>query len=188
MARGCSSCSSLDGDAPPFEMPVIIRKTDAPPSGDHGATPALGAVALVGGGRAVPVGGGGTVVSESSSPPEDAGRTPTTGARPLPGAARRLRWRNRSVGASFRTPGPWTGSARTGRRPLARPAWKQWAARRVPSLAGLAPAWDRTDQWTRCSRGGGGVTAPGVTESVRGHTGRRGPGTVAAFHSGPLVP
>jgi len=48
----------------------------------------LGAVALVGGGRAVPGGGGGTVAGETKSLPEDPGRTPTTGARPPPGAGR----------------------------------------------------------------------------------------------------
>jgi len=48
----------------------------------------LGAVALVGGGRAVPGGGGGTVAGEANSLPEDPGRTPTTGARPPSGAGR----------------------------------------------------------------------------------------------------
>jgi len=88
MARGSSSSSLLDGGAPPFEMPGTSRMTDAPPAKDLGATPALGAVALVGGGRAVPGGGGGTVAGESNSLPEDPGRTPTTGARPPPGAGR----------------------------------------------------------------------------------------------------
>jgi len=69
-------------------MPDISRATDAPPAGDPGATPALGAVAPVGGGRAVPVGGGGTVAGALNSPPEDPGRTPTTGDRPPPGAGR----------------------------------------------------------------------------------------------------
>jgi len=86
MARGSSSSSPLDGGAPTFEMPGTSRVTDAPPAGDPGATPALGAVAHVGGGRAVPGGGGGTVAGESNSLPEDPGRTPTTGARPPPGA------------------------------------------------------------------------------------------------------
>jgi len=45
-------------------------------------------MAPVGGGRAVPVGGGGTVTGESNSPPEDPGRTPTTGSRAPPGAGR----------------------------------------------------------------------------------------------------
>jgi len=88
MARGSSSSSPLDGGAPPFEMPVTGRVTNVPPAGDPGALRALGAVALVGGGRAVPVGGGGTVAGESNSSPEDPGRTPTTGARPPPGAGR----------------------------------------------------------------------------------------------------
>jgi len=88
MARGSSSPSPLDGGAPPFEMPGTSRVTDAPPPGDPGALRALGDLALVGGGRAVPVGGGGTVAGESNSPPEDPGRTPTTGARPPPGAGR----------------------------------------------------------------------------------------------------
>jgi len=62
----------------------------------------------------------------------------------------RLRWRNPSVGAWGLTPRPWMGSARPGRRPLAHPAWKRWEARRVPGLAGHPPAWDRSDQRTRC--------------------------------------
>jgi len=62
--------------------------TDAPPAGDPGALRALGAVALVGGGRAVLAGGGDTVADESNSPPEDPDRPPTTGARPPPGAGR----------------------------------------------------------------------------------------------------
>ena len=88
MARGSSSYSSLYGGASPNEMPGTSRVTDAPPAGDLGAMPALGAVALVWGGRAVPGGGGGTVAGESNSLPEDPGRTPTTGARHLPGAGR----------------------------------------------------------------------------------------------------
>jgi len=88
MARRSSSSSPHDGGAPPFEMPGTIRVKDAPPAGDSGALRALGAVALFGGGRAVPVGCGGTVAGESNFPPEDPGRTPTTGARPLPGAGR----------------------------------------------------------------------------------------------------
>jgi len=48
----------------------------------------MGAVALVGGGRAVLVGGGGTLAGESNSPPEDPGHSPTTGAGPPPGAGR----------------------------------------------------------------------------------------------------
>jgi len=83
-----SSSSPLNGGAPPFEMPGTSRMTDAPLAGDPGALRALGAVALVGGGRAFPVGGGGTVADESDSPPEVPGRTPTTGARPPPGAGR----------------------------------------------------------------------------------------------------
>jgi len=39
-------------------MPGTSRVTDAPPPGDLGPAPAVGAVALAGGGRAVPVGGG----------------------------------------------------------------------------------------------------------------------------------
>jgi len=87
-ARGSSSSSPLGGGAPPFEMPATFRVTDAPPAGDPGAMRELGAVALVEGGRAVPAGGGGTVVGESKSLPEDPGRTTTTGARPPPGAER----------------------------------------------------------------------------------------------------
>jgi len=48
----------------------------------------LGTVAPVGGGRAVPGGGGGTVAGESKSLPKDPCRTPTAGARPPPGAGR----------------------------------------------------------------------------------------------------
>jgi len=88
MARGSSSSSPLDGGAPPFEMPGNSRVTDAPPAGDVGATPAFGAVALVGGGRAVLGGGGGTGAGESNSLPEDLGRMPTTGARLPAGAGR----------------------------------------------------------------------------------------------------
>jgi len=86
MASGSSSSFPLDEGTPPFEILGTIRVTDEPPAGDHGATAALGAVALVGCGRAVPVGGGGTVAGAWSSPPEDPGRSPTTGARPPPGA------------------------------------------------------------------------------------------------------
>jgi len=86
MASRSSSSFPLEGGTPPFEMFGTIRVTDEPPAKYHGATAALGAVALVGGGRAVPVGGGGTMAGASSSPPEDPGRTPTTGARPPPGA------------------------------------------------------------------------------------------------------
>jgi len=74
--------------APSFEMPDCSRVTDTPPEGDPGATLALGAVALVGGGEAFSVGGGGTVAGESNSLLEDPGRTPNTGARPPPGAGR----------------------------------------------------------------------------------------------------
>jgi len=89
MARGSSSSYPLDGGAPPFEIPGTSRVTYAPPAGVLGATPALRAVARVVGGRAVPGGGGDTVAGESSSLPEDPGRTPTTGARRPPGAARK---------------------------------------------------------------------------------------------------
>ena len=88
MDSGSFSFSPLDKGAPPLEMPGTRRVMDAPPAEDLGATPALGAVAIVGGGRAVPVGGGGTVAGDSNSPPEDPGRTPSTGARPPPGAER----------------------------------------------------------------------------------------------------
>jgi len=78
--------SARDGNAPSFEMPGTNQVSDAPPAGEDGATPALGAVTLVGGGRAVPVGGGGTVAGESNSPPEKPGRKPTTGAHSPLGA------------------------------------------------------------------------------------------------------
>jgi len=86
MARESSSSSPHDGGAPPFEMFGTSRVTDAPQAADPETTPALVDVAPVGGGRAVPVGGGGTVAGESDSLPVDPGRTPTTGARPSPGA------------------------------------------------------------------------------------------------------
>ena len=89
MARGSSSYSSLYGGASPNEMPGTSRVTDAPPAGDLEATPALGAVARVVGGRAVPGAGGGTVAGESNCLPEDPGRTPTTEARRPPGAGRK---------------------------------------------------------------------------------------------------
>jgi len=88
MARGSSSSSPLDGGAPPFEMPGTSRVTNAPPAEEPGTTRALGAVALVGCGRAVPDGGGSTVAGESNSPPEDPGLTQTFEARPHPGAGR----------------------------------------------------------------------------------------------------
>jgi len=88
MDLGASSHFPLDGGAPPIKMPGTSRVTDAPPAGNHGKTPALGAVALVGGRRAVSAGGGGTMAGESNSPPEDPGRTPTTRAFSLPGAGR----------------------------------------------------------------------------------------------------
>jgi len=109
MARGSSSSSPLDGGVPPFEMPSTSRVTDAPPAGDPGATPALGAVAPVGGGRAVPVGGGGTVAGESNSPPEDPGRTPTTGARPAPGAGRTSTLMEPQAGGAGVHPSPLDG-------------------------------------------------------------------------------
>ena len=48
------------------------------------------------------------------------------------------------------TPRPWMDSARTGRRPLARPVWPQWAARRGRARpAGYPPARVRDDKWMR---------------------------------------
>jgi len=109
MARGSSSSSPLDGSAPPFEMPGTSRVTDAPPAGDPGTLRALGAVALVGGGRAVQAGGGGTVAGASNSPPEDPGRTPTTGARPPPGAGRRSTLAESQRGGAGAHPSPLDG-------------------------------------------------------------------------------
>jgi len=54
------------------------------------------------------------------------------------------------VGAQGLTPRPWMGSARTGRRPLARPMWPQLAARGGPRPVGYPLARVRVDQWTRC--------------------------------------
>jgi len=88
MDRRSSSSSPIDGGAPPFELPGTIRVTDMLPAGDPVTTRELGVVARAGGGRVVPVGGCGTVAGESSSPLEDPGRTPTTEARPPPGAGR----------------------------------------------------------------------------------------------------
>jgi len=54
------------------------------------------------------------------------------------------------VGAQGLTPRPWMGSAQTGRRPLARPVWPQWAARRGPRPVGYPLAQVQADQWMRC--------------------------------------
>jgi len=121
MARESSSSSPLDGGTPPFEMPGTSRVTDAPPSGDPGALQALGAVALVGGGRAVPVGGGGTEAGESNSPPEDPGRTPTTGARPPPGAGRTSTLAESQRGGPGAHPSPLDGQRPDGAPPLCPP-------------------------------------------------------------------
>jgi len=56
------------------------------------------------------------------------------------------------VGAYVFIPRPWIGSAQSGRRPSAHPAWRRCAARQVPGLVGSPPAWDRSDQRTRCRR------------------------------------
>jgi len=66
-------------------------------------------VALAGGGRAIPVGGGGTVAGESNSPPEDPGRTPTTGARPPPGAGRTSTLAESQRGGAGSQPSPLDG-------------------------------------------------------------------------------
>jgi len=121
MARGSSSSSPLDGGAPPFEMPGTSRVTDAPPPGDPGALRALGAVALVGGGRAVPVGSGGTVAGELDSPPEDPGRTPTTGARPPPGAGRTSTLAESQSGGAGAHPSPLDGQRPAGALPSGPP-------------------------------------------------------------------
>jgi len=121
MARESSSSSPLDGGTPPFEMPGTSRVTDAPPAGDPGALQALGAVALVGGGRAVPVGGGGTEAGESNSPPEDPGRTPTTGARPPPGAGRTSTLAESQRGGPGAHPSPLDGQRPDGAPPLCPP-------------------------------------------------------------------
>jgi len=121
MARGSSSSSPLDGGAPPFEMPGTSRVTDAPQAGDFGALRALGAVALVGGGRAVPVGGGGTVAGESNYPPEDPVRTPTTGARPPPGAGRTSTLAESQRGGARAHPSPLDGQRPDGAPPFGPP-------------------------------------------------------------------
>jgi len=81
----------------------------------------LGAVALVGGGRAVPVGGGGTVAGESNSPPEDPGRTPTTGARPPPGAQRTSTLAGSERGGAGAHPSPLDGQHPEGAPPFGPP-------------------------------------------------------------------
>jgi len=120
-ARGSSSSSPLDGGALPIEMPGTSRVTDALPAGDPGTLRALGAVALVGGGRAVPVGGGGTVAGESNSLPEDPGRTPTTGARPPPGAGRTSTLAESQRGGAGAHPSPLDGQRPEGAQPFGPP-------------------------------------------------------------------
>jgi len=115
---GSPSSSPLDGGALPFEIPGTSRVTHAPPAGDLWATPALGVLALVGGGRAVPVGGGGTVAGESISPPEDADRTPTTGARPPPGAGRTCTLAEAQRGGVGAHPSPLDGQRPAGAPPF----------------------------------------------------------------------
>ena len=154
MARGSFSSSPLDEGALPFRMPGTSRVTVAPPAGDLEATPALGAVAPVGGGRAVPGGGGGTVAGESSSLPKNPGHTPTTKARPPSGAGRTSTLAESQRGGVGVHPSALDGqgSARSGRRPSAHLAWRRLEAHRVPGLVGSPPAWDRSEQRTRCRR------------------------------------
>jgi len=121
MVCGSSLSSSLDGGAPPFEMPGTSQVTDAPPAGDPGAIPALGAVAPVGGVRAVPVGGGGTVACESNSTPEDPSRTPTTRARPPPGAGRTSTLMEPQAGGAGVHPSPLDGQRLEGVPPFGPP-------------------------------------------------------------------
>jgi len=121
MARGSSSSSPLDWGAPAFEMPGTSRVTIAPPAGDPGALRALGVVALVGGGRAVPVGGGGMVAGESNSPPEDPGHTPTTGSRPPPGAGRTSTLAESQRGGAGAHPSPLNGQRPDGAPPFGPP-------------------------------------------------------------------
>ena len=121
MARGSSSSSPLDGGAPPFELPGTSRVTDAPRAGDLVALRALGAVALVGGGRAVLVGGGGTVAGEANSPPEDPGRTLTTGDRPSPGAGRTFTLAESQRGGAGAHPLPLDGQRLDGAPPFGTP-------------------------------------------------------------------
>jgi len=102
-------------------MPGTSRVTDAPPAEDLGATPALGAVSPVGGGRVVPVGSGGTVAGESNSPPEDPGRTPTTGARPPPGAGRTSTLMEPQSGGAGVHPSPLNGQRLEGAPPFGPP-------------------------------------------------------------------
>ena len=121
MARGSSSSPPHDGGASPFEMLGTSRVTDAPQAGDPGKTPALGDVAPVGGGRAVPVGVGGTVAGESDSPPADPGRTPTTGARPPPGAGRTSTLMDSQPGGAGVHPSPLDGQRLDGAPPFGPP-------------------------------------------------------------------
>jgi len=139
MARGSSSSSLVDGGAPSFEMPGTSLVTDAPPAGYHGATPALGAVAPVGGGRAVPVGGSGTVAGESNSLSEDTGRTPTTGARPSPGAGRTSTLMEPQAGGAGVHPFPLDGQRLEG-APPAGPPRVDAVGRSSGTLVGGTPA------------------------------------------------
>jgi len=139
MAGGSSSSSPLDGGAPPFEMPGTSPVTDASPAGDPGAAPALGAVALVGGGRAVPGGGGGTVAGESNSLPEDPGRTPTTGARPPPGAGRTSTMAEPQRGGVGVHPSPLDGQC-----PVVAPPFRPPRMEAVGSSSGTRPGGQPT--------------------------------------------
>jgi len=95
--------------------------TDEPPAKDSGALRALGAVALVGCGRAVPPGGGGMVAGESNYPPEDPGRTPTTGARSPPGAGRTAALAESQRGGAGAQPSPLDGQRQDGAPPFGPP-------------------------------------------------------------------
>jgi len=145
MARGSSSPSPLDGGAPPFEMPGTSRVTDAAPAGGPGALWALGALALVGGGRAVPVGGGGTVPGESISPPEDPGRTPTTRARPPPGAGRTTSLAESQRGAAGAHPSPLNGQRPDRAPPLGPPRVAAVGSSSGAQAGGIptGPGWSR---------------------------------------------
>jgi len=146
MDRGSSSSSPLDGGAPPFEMPGTSRVTDAPPAGDPGALRALGAVALVGGGRAVPVGGGGTVAGESNSPPKDPGGTPTTGALPLPGAGRTSTLAESQRGGAGAHPSPLDGQRPDGAPPFGPPRLAGVGGSSGAPASGIpiGPGWSRS--------------------------------------------
>jgi len=79
------------------------------------------------------------------------------------------------------------GSARTWRRPLARPVWPQWAALRGPRPAGSPPAPVRADQWMRC-RWRGRSDSAGIYREHSGSPRWMWPGPSGSFPPGTVGP